>query len=82
MPVLLGYCDPQSVAPGETVRFMVSCEGAARYRADIVHLTSPAAGPEAPPPSRRWHLRPYPRSLEPRFDSVGPDHVPRPGRGR
>ena len=53
MPVLLGYCDPQSVAPGETVRFMVSCEGAPRYRADIVHLTSPAAGPEAPPMGER-----------------------------
>ncbi len=53
MPVLLGYCDPQSVALGETVRFMVSCEGAPRYRADIVHLTSPAAGPEAPPMGER-----------------------------
>ena len=46
---LLGYCDPWSVAPGEQVRFMVSCEGATHYRADLVRLRSARAGPAAPP---------------------------------
>jgi N,N-dimethylformamidase len=49
MPTLLAYADPISAAPGEDVRFMVSCEGADRYRCDIVRLLSPEAGPEAPP---------------------------------
>ena len=49
MTRLLGYCDPWSVAPGERVRFMVSCEGAAQYRADIVRVRSARVGPEAPP---------------------------------
>ncbi len=44
---LVGYCDPLCVAPGETVRFMVSCYAADSadsssqpegYRADIVRL--------------------------------------------
>ena len=49
MTVLLGYADRISAAPGETVRFMVSCIGAARYRAEIARVISPQAGPEARP---------------------------------
>ena len=49
MTALLAYCDPISVAPGETVRFMVSCVGAGQYRAEIVRLINPQAEPEATP---------------------------------
>ena len=48
MASLLAYCDPWSVAPGESVEVMVSCEGAARFRADLVRLSHPAAGPGRP----------------------------------
>ncbi len=37
---ILGYPDRVSVAPGEDIRFMVSCDGVQRYRADIVRLVS------------------------------------------
>ena len=49
MTQLLAYRDKESVAPGEAIKFMVSCHGAERYRADIVRLSSPEAGPDAPP---------------------------------
>ena len=49
MADLLAYCDPQSAAPGETIRFMVSCVNADRYRADIVRLSSPEGPPASPP---------------------------------
>ncbi len=49
MTALLGYCDPISAAPGERVRFMVSCIGAQRYDAEIVRLINPQAGPLATP---------------------------------
>ena len=35
---IVGYADRLSVAPGETLRFMVSCYVAGSYRADIVRL--------------------------------------------
>ena len=39
MKKIVGYSDKLSVAPGDTVAFMVSCEGGAdRFRADIVRL--------------------------------------------
>jgi len=44
---ILGYCDKLSVAPGETVRFMVSCE-AERYRAEIVRIIHGDANPAGP----------------------------------
>jgi N,N-dimethylformamidase len=44
---VMGYCDRWSVAPGETVRFMVSCLGGDRYDAAIVRLKQPDAGPLA-----------------------------------
>jgi hypothetical protein len=33
---IAGYADSLSVAPGETIRFMVSCYEPGRYRADLV----------------------------------------------
>ena len=44
---IVGYTDRLSVPPGETVRFMVSCE-APRYRADIVRLIHGDRNPEGP----------------------------------
>jgi N,N-dimethylformamidase len=49
MTALLAYCDPISAAPGERLRFMVSCVGAPRYDAEIVRLINPQAGPLATP---------------------------------
>lgn len=37
---MVGYADRISVAPGERIRFMASCEGVERYRAEIVRLVS------------------------------------------
>ena len=37
---IIGYPDRVSAAPGEEIQFMVSCDGVARYRADIVRLVS------------------------------------------
>ncbi len=45
----MGYADRISAAPGQTIRFKVSCGGAPRYRAEIRRVLSPEAGPEAPP---------------------------------
>ena len=46
---IAGYADQISVAPGERIRFMVSCEvGVERYRADIVRLISGDAQPGGP----------------------------------
>jgi hypothetical protein len=40
---IIGYCDPLSAAPGEQVRFFVSCKpGISSVRADLVRLR---AGP-------------------------------------
>ena len=49
MTRLLGYPDRWSAAPGERVRFMVSCEDAAEFRVDLVRLHSSRLGPDAPP---------------------------------
>src|SRR5258708_20145713 len=46
-PVLLGYGDRFSVAPGETIRFMVSCE-ADSFRAQLVRLIHGDANPAGP----------------------------------
>jgi len=45
----IGYGDRWSVAPGETVRFMVSCLDGDRYDAQIMRLKQPDAGPLATP---------------------------------
>jgi N,N-dimethylformamidase len=46
---IMGYPDRWSVAPGDTVRFMVSCLDGDRYDAQIVRLKQPEAGPLATP---------------------------------
>lgn len=49
MPRVLGYADPLSVAPGETIRFMVGTrDGPCRYRAEIVRVVSSDTGPGGP----------------------------------
>ena len=50
-PLLLGYCDNDSVRPGERVGFKVSCEGAETFRADIVRLICCETAPASPPSS-------------------------------
>ncbi len=45
---ILSYSDRLSVAPGETIRFMVSCEGADKYEADIVRLIHGDTNPDGP----------------------------------
>ena len=46
---IAGYSDEISVAPGERIRFMVSCEpGIDRYQADIVRLISGDRQPGGP----------------------------------
>ena len=49
MTRIMAYADPWSVAPGETVRFMVSCIDGDRYTGQIVRLKQPEAGPLATP---------------------------------
>jgi N,N-dimethylformamidase len=44
---VVGYSDRLSVAPGETIRFMVSCE-LPTYRADIVRLIHGDENPRGP----------------------------------
>ena len=52
---IIGYCDPLSAAPGEQVRFFVSCEpGIGSVRADLVRLRAgppgwEVTGPECEP---------------------------------
>ncbi|MBM3518665.1 MAG: LamG domain-containing protein, partial [Alphaproteobacteria bacterium] len=45
---IVGYADKLSLAAGETIRFMVSCEGAKTFKADLVRTVcgdpNPAAG--------------------------------------
>ena len=50
MPAVLGYADRQSLRAGEAIAFKVSCDGAQRYRAEIVRLIAPQVlpGPDAP----------------------------------
>ena len=46
---IVGYADRMSVAPGERIRFMVSCEpGVSEYRTDIVRLLSGDTQPDGP----------------------------------
>lgn len=44
---VMAYCDRWTLAPGETVRFMVSCLGGDSYDAQIVRLKQPEGGPQA-----------------------------------
>ena len=43
-----GYCDVPSVAPGERIRFYVSCEEEGSYRADVVRLVYGDTNPAGP----------------------------------
>ena len=43
-----GYCDVPSVAPGERIRFHVSCEEEGSYRADVVRLVHGDTNPAGP----------------------------------
>jgi len=43
---IIGYPDELSVAPGETIRFMASCEGVENYEASIVRLISADLHPD------------------------------------
>lgn len=45
---IYGYTDKISVAPGERIRFMVSCDGPDRYRADIVRVINGDTNPAGP----------------------------------
>ncbi len=45
---IVGYADRFSVTPGETIRFMVSCDGLKTYRADIVRLIHGDTNPAGP----------------------------------
>lgn len=46
---IVGYTDPMSAAPGDTVRFMISCEPpVTRYRAGLVRLLSGDDQPGGP----------------------------------
>src|SRR5262245_57780311 len=44
---VVGYSDRLSIAPGETIRFLVSCEEAS-YRAEIVRLIHGDRNPAGP----------------------------------
>src|SRR4051812_36286828 len=46
--VIVGYSDRDSVRPGDSIAFKVSCENAPNYRADIVRLRCPDTSPERP----------------------------------
>ena len=45
---IVGYSDQISVAPGDTIRFMVSAEGARRYKADVVRTICGDPNPAGP----------------------------------
>jgi N,N-dimethylformamidase len=45
---LVGYADPLTARPGETVRFYVNCQGVERYRADLVRLIHGDVAPAGP----------------------------------
>jgi N,N-dimethylformamidase len=58
-PVLLGYADRFSVAPGESIQFMVSCE-APSYRAQLVRLIHGDTNPAGP----GYREEPLPSSID------------------
>lgn len=49
MPHLLAYADRWSVAPGETIRFFISCPNSPTYKVEFVRLLQPEAGSRATP---------------------------------
>jgi N,N-dimethylformamidase len=75
MTTILAYCDPISAAPGDAVRFMVSCEGAAAYQAEIVRLVNPQAEPEVMPFQVEPVTPPASRSYRPRIQKLQPNSL-------
>jgi N,N-dimethylformamidase len=45
---IVGYADKISAAPGQNVRFMVSCDGVESYEAELVRLVHGDVNPEGP----------------------------------
>jgi len=45
---IVGYSDQLSMMPGRTIRFMVNCEGAEKYRVDLVRLIHGDTNPAGP----------------------------------
>jgi N,N-dimethylformamidase len=43
-----GYCDTPSVAPGESLKFYVSCDDPGQYRAELVRLINGDLNPDGP----------------------------------
>jgi N,N-dimethylformamidase len=64
-----GYSDQISVRPGERIRFMVSVESPARYRAEVVRLINGDANPAGPGPKEEVIATPangeYPGRFQP-----------------
>ncbi len=60
---ILGYADRLSVAPGETVRFMVSLKGGGAYQAEIVRIIHGDANPAGP----GLKLRPVKSTVDGRY---------------
>lgn len=48
MKTIVGYSDKISACPGETIKFMVSCEGQPSYRARLVQIIHGDTSPEGP----------------------------------
>lgn len=48
MKTIMGYSDRISACPGETVKFMVSCEGQPKYRARLVKIIHGDTSPDGP----------------------------------
>jgi len=48
MKTIMGYSDKMSACPGETIKFMVSCEGQPNYRARLVKIIHGDTSPEGP----------------------------------
>ncbi len=48
MKTIMGYSDKISACPGETIKFMVSCEGQPSYRARLVRIIHGDTSPEGP----------------------------------
>lgn len=66
-PVILAYADRDSVKPGETIGFAVSCLGLDNFECDFVRLLGCDAGPEMPPfqPSVMTECKRYPGREQP-----------------
>ena len=48
MKKIVGYSDKISAVPGDTIRFMMSCDGPTSYRADLVRIIHGDLNPEGP----------------------------------